>query len=255
MHKRKLVASLGAAAVAFGMAVPAHAIIDFTTGTWGATNPQTFSYAGAPISVKLEAFDAANNSVAFTENVPFDGDASQCSSLGLACTGDGIGISDDEVTFGNASTPEKEGKKQVERLMVTFTDPGTGNPAAVDIGSIIFLDLFGAPDDGLDLAEEVQMQFNGNGAGLAFAGTATDRTGFFVGSRGTAAEVGDPDTAYDNVTSIEFFADEKFFSSNVNSDFALAGIKLVPIPAALPLLGSALAALVLVARRGRNRTV
>lgn len=99
-------------ALALGLAQPASAaLIDFTDGGWTANNPRSFG----SLSVTLEAFDTDGNSTGFTETGS-DSDETQCSSVGLSCTSDGIGIVDDEVTFGTG------GKTDVQRLKVSFSE-------------------------------------------------------------------------------------------------------------------------------------
>jgi len=230
MRRSTRFASLAAAALTFGMAVPAQAaLIDFTDGGWSSTNPRNFG----SLTVTLTAFDDTNTAVNFTETV-FDGDPGQCGPL--ACESDGIGIGDDEVTFGTG------GKTDVERLLVEFSK-------SVNISSIILLDLFGADSSTDTPAEVVQMQFNGSGAGGGWSGTAPDTTGFFTATSGNADKLSDPN-AFFGVSQIEFFADTAQLSSPDNTDFALAAIN-VPEPGILALFGLGL--LGLVGSAGRRR--
>jgi hypothetical protein len=229
--------SAGVALAAVLAVAPAQAaLIDFTDGGWSTANPRM--YGG--IEVTLYAFDENSNFVGFTET-PFDGDIAQCGPLALACESDGIGIGDDEVSFGNqsgANTP----KEEVERLVVQFS-------TAVDIDSVVFLDLFSQASSTDTPAEVAQFQVNGNGAGGGFTGTAADRTGFFVGTAGNADPISDPE-AFLGVTQIEFFADTLRLSSPDNSDFSLAAIRTaVPAPGVLALLGIGLLGLGLGAKR------
>lgn len=198
--------------IALGASQSAHAgLIDFTDGGWTANNPRLFG----SLSVTLRAFDGSG-STGFTETA-FDGDIAQCGPIGLTCTSDGIGIVDDEVSFGDG------GKTDVQRLKITFS-------RAVDIASIFFLDLFGSEANNSDPEAEIaQFQVNGSGAGGGFTGTAMDGTGLFEGTIANASPLSSLD-AFTGVTSIEFFADTAQLRSPDNTDFALAGIRTVDVP-------------------------
>ncbi|MDZ7842658.1 MAG: hypothetical protein U5R46_17805 [Gammaproteobacteria bacterium] len=234
MRIKKLLASLGAASVFVGLAMPAQAalLIDFTDGLWTPPNDvgglsTTRSFGG--LEVTLEAWDSSGGQTADYTESNFDGPGGpgaypECGFL--ACTKDGIGVQDDEVTYHDG------GFTDGERLRVTFSK-------AVPLHSLIFLDLFGAPDDGAD-AEVAQVYIN-TSDGAGYTGTKNPGTtaGFFTGDTdndGPVTDIGS--NAFVGVTTIDFFADSAgSVDGPTNSDFALAGIRVVPIPAALPLLG------------------
>jgi len=209
-------------------------IIDFTDDSWSSNNPQDVG----GVTVELLAFGPDGEPTDFTQQ-GFDGDKDNCGPL--VCERDGIGIGDDEVSFGEGD------KQEVERLLVMFSE-------GVDISAIFFLDLFGVGDDGTNNPETAQIQVNLNGAGIGFVGTAQDATGFFMGTSGNASFLSDPG-AFLGVTELEFFADTGgSLISSANSDFALAGIELVsvPEPGTLALLGVGLLGMGF-ARRQRAR--
>lgn len=209
-------------AVVMGVSQAASAaLIDFTDGGWSTNNPRSFG----GLSVTLEAFDEDGNATGFTET-NFDGDSAQCGPVGLTCEKDGIGIVDDEVTYGDGE------KTDVQRLKVSFSQE-------VDIASVFFLDLFSADSNSDTPSEVAQFQVNGDyGPGGVYTGTASDTTGLFEGTISNANPLSSLD-AFTGVSSIEFFADSFLASSPENTDFALAGIRTadVPEPGTLALLG------------------
>lgn len=212
-------------------------LVDFTDGGWQQAPDNTRVFGD--LEVTLEAFDESNNETSFTQT-PYDGSDSAplCSELG--CETDGIGIGDDEVTYGDGK------KTDVERLRVSFS-------REVDIASLIFLDLFGKNALTADEPAEIaQFQVNG-GDGGGFTGTAQDTTGFLEGTIDDADPVSSSD-AFNGVLSIDLFADSEKLSSPENTDFALAGIRTadVPEPGTLALLGLGLAGLGTVGRRKKS---
>ena len=194
------------------------------------------------LSVSLQAFGAhgATNHT----NTGFDGAASNCGAL--VCQSDGIGIADDEISFGHGAPGA------IERLRITFSE-------AVTVDSIFFLDLFAAIRGDYAAAEVAYVSANGlDGPWAAWTGTAVDVTGLFeaTASNTTAAS---HSSVLANVTMLDFFTtDFGLFEAPENSDFALAGLQLrrlqVPEPSSWGLFALALGALLVRRRSVTHRT-
>jgi hypothetical protein len=225
MRKRALRVTI---AVAFGLMLgsvrPAHAgLIDFTNSSiWGGA-------AGQASFTSLTLFDGVQVTVeAFNGLLTFnsgDVNAGCAGTTGLACQGDGLGITDDEVTSGT------------EWLRVSFSSP-------VAISGLAFLDLFGYPNQSGDVAAEIARWYVYNPAqSLSQSATGTDTTT----TLGYLPIV----TNYSNVTQLRFYATEP-----TNSDFALASINVsrtaVPEPATLFLSGIGFVALATFRSRRRR---
>jgi hypothetical protein len=190
------------------------AILDFTN-TAGAGAPGTLSGSFSDTNYDLSAVGGS---------ISFNGfqDGSTCATL--ACTGDGLGIGDDEVSIGQV-------------LRIDFDD-------ALTIDRVFFLDLFTSVD-----GAEMEL------ARVAFAGGSVD-----IFANPAERPVGDSGfLAYVFASPIttdflEFTAPDLALINDrlgVN-DFALAGISSVPLPAALPLFGTGLGLMALLGWRRRR---
>jgi hypothetical protein len=203
-------------------------LIDFTDrAKWEADGtPSSVTYGD--LKVTVIAYDQNGNPTNFNATQDFDGQP-PCTLPGigtLVCDSDGLGIGDDEITFGQGTM------MQVERIRVKFSRP-------VDLSAVVFLDLFaqGSPTDNpTEIAQSVWT----NGSNV-WSATATDGTGFFVAT----ANNGDLGVRpFNNVNEISFFADTDRAASPANTDFALAAIVIdVPAPSALLLMIAAIAGL------------
>jgi hypothetical protein len=203
-------------------------VIDFTDADLWSTSgtPRTESYGD--LDVTLIAYDRYGTMVPFT-NTTYDG-KKPCESyggLGLACERDGIGIGDDEVSFG------------IEMLQVSFS-------SAVDIKSITLLDLF-AYSGSDPYAEQAVIGLGPLTASPSYGvweGTAdNDRTGFFTADLDNAIDLTNS-SMFDDVTTL-YFGSHGAFGSPRFSDFALAAIEIidVPEPGSFALLGIGLISL------------
>lgn len=233
MARMKVFAIAAAFAAGTTLAGPADAaFIDFTDDIWttsqsGDTSSRKTRTIGGFGEVTVEAFadGGGSGTLTFMGSVPGN-PTPPCDFL--ACDNDGAGVNDDEVTFGVGM------KQDVERLKVTIENP-------ISLGKLHFLDLFAAGGSSGDTeVETAQFQINGDGGpGGTLDGTALDNVGYGVTG----------DLGLDNVSMIEFFADDFRAASSTNTDFAVAAIQSVPAPATVGLLGIGLIALGASARR------
>jgi hypothetical protein len=228
------------------------AIIDFTDEVaWGGADGAT-SYTSATfydgVMVQIQSFTGAP--IRFNDfGGGFGGALATALCQGatggeLACNGDGLGIGDDEISFGG-TPPFTFG----EAILVTFFQPFSSTPQPVDITRLGFLDLFasGSSDPSPEVARWVA-----NTAGGIVEGSLTGTQGpvsFGVG-------VASPTNLLGTVGILFFTGDLSGLDVPDNSDFALAGIEMtptpaVPEPATLFLTGAGLFAAAYRARRRR----
>jgi hypothetical protein len=230
-----------AAVLSFACSAANATLIDFTNrSAWTATSGGSSSTSIDGLSVSLQAF-GPHGATTHT-STGFDGAALDCGVL--VCQSDGIGIADDEISFGNG------GPAGIERLRITFSE-------AVTIDSIFFLDFFAAVGGDHAAAEMAYVSTNGSDfAWAAWTGTATDTTGLFHATTNNMTAASHA-SVLANITILDFFTtDFGLFQAPSNSDFALAGLQLtrtqVPEPSSLGLFAIALGAL-LVRRRSTTR--
>jgi hypothetical protein len=205
--------------------LPAQAtIIDFTATT-----------SSSVTSDGITATATAENGALTFETFNGDSSSAPCSSSLLACRYDGLGVNDDEITYGVTASAES--------VNVTFNQ-------LVNVSNVYLFDLFGVNDDGRgNPAEVAKIQFYGTGGtdlGLSSV-TGTAPPGTLSGYADWAGNVS-------GVSSIRFYTDQVR-----NSDFSLAGLQVstvaVPEPGILSLLGAGLAVFGFLGRRRRRVTI
>jgi hypothetical protein len=201
----------------------AHAVtVDFTGDAWSGVDG-TNNYSGTGITLSSVGGNMTFNS---SDGAPGCGNSNKLSIIattGLECTGDGIGIVDDEITQGGSQT-----------LTVTFND------GPVKIQAIHLLDLFANEGTG----EKAIIEWTtGTYDAHAISGPFNE---------GGYWEINEGPSAYDSgllmagITSFTLTGFGDYFS-----DYALARIEYsaVPIPAAFWMFGTALIGFVAISRR------
>lgn len=226
MLKRILTSATCVLGFALASNAQAGPMLDFTDASvWGGVaGVSTFNTTQNGLNVTL---NSSSGNMSF--NSLFDGGAGDPNPCGrLLCDGDGIGVGDDEVTvFAGVGFGES--------LEVVF------NNGPVNLESFDFLDLFGENGGTADDPAEVAQWLINGGSGGSATGTAEDpdTTGWL--------NVG---VATTGVNSITFFANGPI--SPTNTDFAVAAITTVPVPATLGLLGVGLVGLGVLSRRRKQ---
>lgn len=238
--KKKLLGIAFAAAMGLSVA-PANAVlVDFTTTAGGIdwlglpTSTTTTNFIGGGIG--NVTITSLSGGFLFADSVSV---SPPCGDAPLACNHDGVGITDDEISFANG------GIGSGEVLEVTFEN-------AVDIFDIGVLDLF-VPDVGGGAPEVAQFQAITGSPGANGTITGTQVANGINPGFATKA------VTLENLTKISFFT-----STTTNSDFALAFLNVeltqgnippIPVPAALPLFAGGLGLLGLLGwRRKRQAT-
>ncbi len=230
----KKIAILGSVA-ALSMGVAQAALVDFTAV--GAPNGIPQPITTNPFNVTVDGVTITVTGSSLTNNNEMVNNGAHCQGQGgpLACTTDGIGIGDDEVTFGNQQT-----------VTVEFDQ-------AVGITFLHYLDLFVDTTTGAAPESAIAELYDGSNTLLGtFQTSATEVFTGVATSAGFRSEL----PLLTGVTRIVFSAG--MGDDDATGDFALAAIDFnaaniidnpVPVPAALPLFAAGLAGLRLARRR------
>jgi len=190
------------ATLAFSVSAQAN-LIDFTGADW---EQAIIDGGGTTASIGNVTLTANTGSLTFNRNDSGGCKAGQPTN-GLSCDGDGIGINNDEITQGGS-----------QNITISFQQ-------AVNITDILLLDLF-SNESGRDVNGDPTVGEIAIIDGIEYFGPNLLPGGFYeTGFSGQA------------ITSIVFSGNLDSFS-----DYAVAGIKIspVPLPGAAILFGSAL---------------
>jgi hypothetical protein len=220
----------------------AQILVDFTDRTiWGSSGAGAVTRSYGDLQVTLQAFNGGDETT--YSNTAYDGVPTHAACSFLACRSDGVGVRDDEVSYGD------EGPFMGERLTVSFS-------RAVSVDMIAFFDFFSYMQGSDPYAEQLQVSVNGlGGAWGVWSANATDSTGYLGAAAANADLLTDADL-FSGVWSLDFYAaGEDGLSIPQHSDFALAAIQIttVPEPTALSLLGLGMLAFGFARRPQRSR--
>ncbi len=204
-------ASLVASAALFTSTSVNAGVIDFTAGAFsGAQGQSTFSSNGVTLSAT--GYLPLTNSLT-ASTLSFNGSVCGNTGVGLACMGDGIGISRAPIAGPfNILLPIDVLPDQINRYEVL----GLSFAGPVTITGLEFLNV----NRLLNISETMQVRVNGAGAWTSLAPTANQTGGYFAS--GFSAS---------NVNTLEIRG------GNLASDSSLARVAYVPVPATAVLVG------------------
>jgi hypothetical protein len=204
----KVIKGVVSGALVFSAGISNADVIDFTDGAWSASNGlQTYSLNGVTLSATgTLPITGASTPAVLTFNGPSCGNA----GVGLACSGDGIGI---DRTNRFLVGDQNDEVNQLETLSVFFS-------IARDITNVDFLNVF--TQQGIAPAEQMQIRSNG-GSWVTLVPTIASPGGYFSSNYSA-----------NGVTSLDIRAASGL--NNLLSEGSLARITYVPTPATAVLL-------------------
>lgn len=215
--------------------------LDFTDRGWSTgTTSLTRDFTATPIGDLRVQVTSENGNLSDSQD--FDGPgnspgtASYCADGGgsLACISDGFGVSaDDEITFN-----------ENESITVSFFD-FSGNPRALDVIGLQFLDTFTDQPNGNNVTTNETAMIEddmGNLLGTVDAVEEFQNNGGYVSTA----------VSFANISTLTFKAN---FTNDGQGfpDVALAGIEVVPLPAAAWMMVGGLGLVYGATRRRRAR--
>ncbi|WP_169566713.1 hypothetical protein [Sneathiella limimaris] len=214
---KKLATLAGASIVAVGlMGVSAQAaILDFTSEA-----TKSAVEGGTPGEIDFFGTTATISSTAGALTWTAQ-DGGTCATPPLDCSLDGLGVVDDEVSPGRQS------------ITISFAK-------AISLDAIYFLDLF--TSFGGQSKEQAEVSWGGGNSGAGFASYFADSDE--IKPDGDSGYLKVEFDGYKHVSWLTFTALDINPGDDLGvNDFSVAAISAVPLPAALPLYGAALAVL------------